>query len=112
MFAARHALSAITAFIDFNGWQATGRSREVSALEPLVDKWRAFGWDVVEIDGHDVAASVAFMRRPAGDRPRIAVAHTVKGKGVSFMEDDNNWHYRIPTAQEVAAAHVELRIAA
>ena len=110
MFAARHALSSITGFIDLNGWQATGRSREVSALEPLVDKWRAFGWDVVEIDGHDIGACLAFMRCPAGERPRVAVAHTVKGKGVSFMEDDNNWHYRIPTADEVARACAELGV--
>ncbi|MFX6201621.1 transketolase, partial [Acinetobacter baumannii] len=86
--------------VDFNKWQATGRSEEVLALNPLVDKWRAFGWDAMEIDGHDMATLVEIMGRPRAPegKPIAVVAHTVKGKGVSFMEDDNNWHYRIPNA--------------
>ena len=82
------------------------------ALSPLVDKWRAFGWSASEIDGHDMAALVkALSDVPNGSgRPVALVAHTVKGKGVSFMEDDNNWHYRIPTADEVLAAKKELGI--
>ena len=80
------------------------------ALAPLAEKWRAFGWDAVEVDGHDMAAVLAALSRPSDDsgRPRAVVAHTVKGKGVSFMEDDNNWHYRIPTADEVRKARREL----
>lgn len=100
--------------IDFNKWQATDRSRDVMALDPLVDKWRAFGWRASEVDGHDTRALVAALSAPADSdgRPTAVVAHTVKGKGVSFMEDDNNWHYRIPTAAEVAAALRELGLEA
>jgi transketolase len=110
LMAPAHRLEDLVAVIDFNGWQATGRSTEVLALEPLSRKWEAFGWSASEIDGHDLTALVAALRNvPDGTgRPVALVAHTVKGKGVSFMEDDNNWHYRIPGADEVAAALREL----
>ena len=83
------------------------------ALPPLREKWEAFGWDAIELDGHDIGALVEVMNRPAdgAGRPRVLVANTVKGKGVSFMEDDNNWHYRIPTEEEVQKARVELGLA-
>ena len=102
-----HRLCAI---IDFNRWQATGRSAEIMELEPLADKWRAFGWDVEEVDGHDVQALVNVFRAVPkhANRPTAIIAHTVKGKGVSFMEDDNNWHYRIPNDDELAQAEAEL----
>ena len=80
------------------------------SLNPLREKWQAFGWNAVEVDGHDVAAVGDALGRvpdPTG-KPLAVVAHTVKGKGVSFMEDDNNWHYRIPTADEVRRAKSEL----
>lgn len=110
MFAGGQKLANLCAIIDFNRWQATGRSCEVLALEPLADKWRAFGWSVVEVDGHDVDALAKAMSGPqdADGRPRAIVAHTVKGKGVSFMEDDNNWHYRAPNGDELARALAEL----
>lgn len=110
MFAPAQRIDNLVAIIDYNKWQATGRSNEVMALEPLADKWRAFGWSAVEVDGHDMGALVAALTNvPDGTgRPIALIAHTVKGKGVSFMEDDNNWHYRIPTADEVHAAHKEL----
>jgi transketolase len=113
MFAAAQRVERLTAVVDFNKWQATGRSEEVMALAPLADKWRAFGWSVREIDGHDMAALVRVLSGvPDGSaRPVAIIAHTVKGKGVSFMEDDNNWHYRIPTAEEVGAARRELGLA-
>lgn len=78
----------------------------------LADKWRAFGWNTYEIDGHDMKSLVEHLSRvPDGSgKPVAIVAHTVKGKGVSFMEDDNNWHYRIPKAEEVAAAKRELGV--
>jgi transketolase len=107
--AAAQSVSTLTAIVDFNKWQATGRSAEVLALEPLADKWRAFGWDVQEIDGHDSERLAAALAPTSGSaKPRAFIAHTVKGKGVSFMEDDNNWHYRIPTAEQVEAAFREL----
>jgi transketolase len=110
LFGAAEKLPNVTAVIDFNKWQATGRSTEVLCLQPLADKWKAFGWDVHEIDGHDMAALVDILNRapdPDG-RPRAVVANTVKGRGVSFMEDDNNWHYRIPKEEEVEQAYREL----
>lgn len=110
MMAAGQSVSTLTAIIDFNKWQATGRSEDVLALAPLADKWRAFGWETQEIDGHDIEALAEVLPpgAPACGKPRALIAHTVKGKGVSFMEDDNNWHYRIPTADEVDAALREL----
>ena len=110
MFAPAQKLDTVTVMIDYNKWQATGRSDEIMALAPLAEKWRAFGWDACEVDGHDVdALRGALQREPDGSgRPRAIVCHTVKGKGVSIMEDDNNWHYRIPTAEEVEKARVEL----
>lgn len=113
MLAAAQRVERLCVVVDFNKWQATGRSREVLALDPLADKWRAFGWSVCEAEGHDMVELVRLLSRiPDGSgKPVAIVAHTVKGKGVSFMEDDNNWHYRIPKAEEVAAAKKELGIA-
>jgi transketolase len=95
----------LCAIVDFNGWQATGRSREVLALELLEKKFEAFGWRALRVDGHDLpalrAALKTFCAEPADTRPLAIIADTVKGRGVPFMEDDNNWHYRIPTADEV-----------
>lgn len=110
MFAAARRLDNLTVIIDYNRWQATGRSDEIMALAPLRDKWSAFGWRTHEIDGHDFIALKEALRRDLREegKPTAIIAHTVKGKGISFMEDDNNWHYRIPTAAEVVAAHKEL----
>ena len=110
MFAAAQKLDNICVIVDYNKWQATGRSNETLALAPLRNKWESFGWDAIEIDGHEIEALAALMDAvPNGSgKPVAIIAHTVKGKGVSFMEDDNNWHYRAPTAEEVARAHEEL----
>lgn len=111
MFASRHGLGSLTAIIDFNKWQATGRSQEVLQLDPLADKWASFGWAVTELDGHDPDLLLKALTQPLAQKPHAIIAHTIKGKGISFMEDDNNWHYRIPTAQEVLDAKVELGVA-
>jgi transketolase len=110
MFAAAQKLDNLCVIVDYNKWQATARSDETLMLAPLCDKWTAFGWDAREVDGHDVTALANAMQRvPNGSgKPVALIAHTVKGKGVSFMEDDNNWHYRAPTADEVASARKEL----
>ena len=110
MFAAAQKLENVCVIVDYNKWQATARSNETLMLAPLRDKWAAFGWDASEIDGHDVGALAEAMQRvPNGSgKPVALIAHTVKGKGVSFMEDDNNWHYRAPTAEEVVKSHKEL----
>ena len=112
LFAAANKLEHLCAFVDFNKWQATGRSSEVLALEPLAEKFRSFGWIVHEIDGHDHSQILQAISTPylGEGKPTMIVAHTVKGKGVSFMEDDNNWHYRIPTAEEVVLAKTELGV--
>jgi transketolase len=110
MFAAAQKLENVCVIVDYNKWQATARSNDTLMLSPLRDKWQAFGWDAVEIDGHDVAALARMMNNvPNGSgKPVALIAHTIKGKGVSFMEDDNNWHYRAPTADEVVKARKEL----
>ncbi len=110
LFAPAHQLDTVVAIVDYNKWQATGRSEEVLALKPLREKWEAFGWSTCEVDGHDLGALAAKLGRvPDGTgRPIAIIAHTIKGKGVSFMEDDNNWHYRMPNGQELAAALREL----
>jgi transketolase len=112
MCAPAQRLGNIVAMIDFNKWQATGRSTEVTSLAPLKDKWTAFGWRALEIDGHDMREICSTLAKfeGHGEIPTAVIAHTVKGKGVSFMEDDNNWHYRIPTADELARAKVELGV--
>jgi transketolase len=113
LLAAAQKVERLAVIVDFNKWQATGRSCEVMALDPLVDKWRAFGWSACEADGHDVGSLVRLLSCvPDGSgKPVAIIAHTVKGKGVSFMEDDNNWHYRTPNAEELAAAKRELGVA-
>jgi len=113
MFAAAQKLENVCVIVDYNKWQATARSNETLMLAPLADKWTAFGWDAREIDGHDVGVLADSMQRiPNGSgKPVALIAHTVKGKGVSFMEDDNNWHYRAPTVEEVVKARKELGLA-
>jgi transketolase len=110
MFAAAHKLHNLTVLVDYNKWQATGRSDEVMALAPLAEKFRAFGWEAREVDGHDLDALRTELTGAARNdgAPTALICHTVKGRGVSFMEDDNNWHYRVPTADEVARARQEL----
>jgi transketolase len=110
MFTAGKALDNVVAIVDYNKLQAMGRSHEVTALAPLADKWRAFGWNTREVDGHDLAALCETLK-PAPQvrgKPTAIVAHTVKGKGISFMEDDLEWHYRPPSAEDVKRALAEL----
>ena len=110
MFAAAQKLGNLCVVVDFNKWQATGRSCAVMPLDHLPEMWRAFGWNVHEVNGHDLDQMSGILSQidDKQKKPTAIIAHTVKGKGVSFMEDDNNWHYRIPTPEEVAAAKKEL----
>jgi transketolase len=110
LFAPQHKLDNLVAIVDYNKIQSLGSVKEVMDLEPFADKWRAFGWAVSEIDGHDVEAiESTFARLPFEvDRPSCVIAHTVKGKGVTFMEDQLLWHYRTPQGEEFAAALKEL----
>jgi transketolase len=110
MFAAGQRLDNLVVLIDYNKLQAMGRSNEVTGLAPLAEKWRAFGWATRELDGHDMSAVVEALEGVpfTPGRPTAIVAHTVKGKGVSFMEDDLEWHYRPPTADDLARALLEI----
>ena len=110
MIAPAHGLSNLIVVIDYNKWQATGRSQDVTSIDPLDGKWRAFGWDVYELDGNSIENLVNVLGSipNSANKPIAIIAHTIKGKGVSFMEDDNNWHYRIPTASEAEEAKKEL----
>lgn len=109
LLASAQKLANLCVVIDFNHWQATGRSCEIMSLEPMVEKWQAFGWDAVACDGHNPDLMKRHLSSfGKGSRPVALIANTVKGKGFSFMEDDNNWHYRIPDAEEMAAARKEL----
>ena len=112
LFAPANKLDNLVVIIDYNKWQATGRSNEIMNLPSLRDKWAAFGWEASEIDGNDISAVVEALNKVPenGGKPVAIIAHTVKGRGVSFMQDDNNWHYRVPNQEEVQAAKKELRI--
>jgi len=108
MAAGHRGLGNLTAIIDRNRLQQGARTEDTNRLEPLADKWRAFGWDVFEVDGHDHAVLYDTFTAPPSDKPRCIIAHTVKGKGVSFMEDRVEWHHKVPTPEQVAKALAEL----
>lgn len=110
LFASHHHLENLVAIVDYNKIQSLGFVKEILDLEPFADKWRAFGWTVREIDGHnlceieDALLNVPFKQ----GKPSCIIAHTVKGKGVSFMENKVLWHYRYPDAKELRQALAEL----
>jgi transketolase len=93
MFAAHQRLGRLLAIIDANGSQALAPTREVLDLDPLVRRFEAFGWDTVEVDGHDVASLWQVLNEQHGERPRVVVARTHLGQGVQFMRDQVAWHY-------------------
>jgi transketolase len=110
LFAPHHRLDNLVAVVDYNKIQSFGTVREVLDLEPVAAKWRAFGWAVREIDGHDhrqIHKALAAVPFQPG-QPSAVVAHTVKGKGIGFMEDQLDWHYKSPDAGQLAAALAEL----
>jgi transketolase len=110
LFAAHQALDNLVAIVDYNKIQSLGTVDEVLRLEPFADKWRAFGWAVAEVDGHCLSSIAKLLKnvpRQAG-KPTCVVAHTVKGKGVSFMENRLLWHYRAPDAVELSRALAEI----
>jgi transketolase len=110
LFAAHHELDNLTAIVDYNKIQSLGRVEEVLRLEPLAAKWQAFGWATREIDGHDLAEidEVLAVVPLATHRPTCVIAHTVKGKGVCFMEYRLLWHYRPPDSEELRLALAEI----
>lgn len=110
MTAGHRKLGKLTAIVDRNRLQQGARTEDTAALEPLADKWRAFGWEVAEVDGHDAAALLAVLDPPKStrERPLCVIAHTFKGQGVSFMRDQASWHHGVPNPEQYAQALSEL----
>lgn len=110
MTAAQHKLNNVCAVVDFNKLQLDGSLESIKNLEPLTDKWKAFNWNVIEIDGHDMEQVLAAYDQAAActDKPSVIVAHTVKGKGVSFMENKAEWHGKAPNKEELELALEEI----
>lgn len=110
MAAAHHNADSIIAILDYNKYQETGPISRELALEPLVEKWQSFGWEVFEADGHDIEAVLEALyaaQKPNG-KPKLIIAHTVKGKGVSFVEADYTFHGRALKGEQVDLARTEL----
>ena len=110
LFAPHHSLDNLVVLVDYNKIQSLGRVEEVIDLAPLADKWRAFGWATEELDGHDRRVLESALERVPFEtgKPTCIVAHTVKGKGVSFMEDELLWHYRAPLGELMDQALAEI----
>lgn len=114
MFSAHRQLSNLIVLVDLNGQQALGYTREVLNLAPMGERWRAFGWDVHDVNGHDVAditETIARLDSRSGP-PHVLIAHTVFGKGVSFMENKIKWHYMPMSDQEYCRARAEIGVTA
>lgn len=111
--ASHNKLGNLTAILDRNKLQAMGETEDILSLDSLTEKWRSFGWDVKEVDGHNMDELVATLksdRIQKEQKPRMIIANTVKGKGVSFMENVPIWHYRMPNAEEMEIVKRELDI--
>jgi transketolase len=108
MAAGHRGLANLTAIVDRNRLQQGARTEDTNRLEPLADKWRAFGWEVHEIDGHDHGLLYDVLAAPGTDRPRCLIARTIKGRGVSFIEDRVEWHHKVPSLEQVQLALKEL----
>lgn len=112
MFAAHYKLDNLTVFLDHNGLQIDGRNEEVMNIEPIDEKFKSFGWNVISIDGHDFEEIFEALERAkkATGKPTMIIAKTVKGKGVSFMEDQAGWHGKAPSKEEAEQALKELEV--
>ena len=110
LFAAHHRLENLTVVVDRNGLQSLRSTEKTLALEPLAEKFESFGWSVEEVDGHNHEQLHEAIVLQTTDRPRIVIANTTKGKGVSFMEDQVLWHYRPPSSEQLALALSELQV--
>lgn len=112
MFIAQNKLNNMTIIVDNNEIQATGRCEYIVDVAPLSKKWDAFGFEVTEVDGHDVKAlqRVLNVKRIPSQKPQVVIAHTIKGKGLSFAEDQSDWHYKMPTREQMEMGIQELGI--
>lgn len=113
MAAAKYKLDNLTAFTDVNGLQIDGATKDVMPLEPLDEKWAAFGWNVLKIDGHDIAAvdDAVQKAKACTGKPTMILCATTKGKGVSYMENDAGWHGKAPNDEQYQKARAELTAA-
>ncbi|NLG84313.1 MAG: transketolase [Firmicutes bacterium] len=110
MAAAHYRLDNLVCIVDRNGLQISGPTQEVMNTEPLSSRWKAFGWETFEIDGHDIRSiRETLLNLPRRGKPTLVIANTVKGKGVSFMEGDPRWHHRVPSEEEFRMAVAELK---
>lgn len=110
LLAPKLQLDNLTVIIDYNHFQSCGATDDIISMEPYADKWRAFDWRVVEMNGHNIPEIVSRLEEARGfrGRPTVIIAHTVKGKGVSFMEHNNEWHSKRPTETQYVHAMAEL----
>lgn len=108
LIAVHHNLDNLFVVVDMNEFQAMGKVKEVLNIEPLRDKWQAFGWEAREIDGHNFEEIERALTDPSSQKPLVIVARTIKGKGVSFMEGNNLYHYKAPSDEEYQRALKEL----
>jgi transketolase len=110
MLAAKYQLRNLTAVVDYNDVQLDGFVHDIMPLEPMLHKWQSFGWHTIELDGHNMRQVVEALDKVLSihDRPTVLIAHTTKGKGVSFMENRSTWHGRAPTPEQYEQAIVEL----
>jgi transketolase len=111
MAAAHYKLDNLTAILDHNTLQITGHTRDVCSNEPLDEKFAAFGWDVRTVDGHDFAELTGALTLKQADKPTMIIANTVKGRGVSFMENVVSWHHGVPSVEQYEFAQKELALA-
>lgn len=110
MFASQHKLNNIVVIVDANNWQGLDRPDNILQMTSLKDKWKSFGWDCYEVNGHSFSdLKMTFNNLDSTDKPKVIIAKTVKGKGVSFMEDTLLWHYRSPRGDEYDNALRELQ---
>jgi transketolase len=109
MCAGHRRLDNLTAIVDRNRLQQGARTEDTNRLEPLAERWRSFGWQTIECNGHDHAALYEAFVAPADGRPRCVIAQTIKGKGVSFMEDRVEWHHKVPSREQIELALQELK---
>jgi transketolase len=108
MAAAHYRLNNLTVIMDYNQLQIDGSNDQVMSLGDILDKFRAFGWETLEADGHDIGAIAETLSRAPGDKPRFVLCHTVKGKGVSFMENAVGWHGKPMDQEQFNAAMREM----
>ena len=110
MIASKYKLGNLTVILDFNGVQLDGSVHKIMPIQPIAEKWESFGWHVMDVDGHNMREILETLDRIDNihHQPKIIIAHTVKGKGVSYMEDKACWHGRAPNDKEYAQAIKEL----